>query len=212
MGLFTGKYLQPGPHLFDDQALGGDSRFIINGTFTQANGLEIPDYVVYFDGENFSPLDLEIPGTSSQSGSFISNLVDDLYIGFVGAGNGTYPTVNLNVNNGGTAKSYPIVKITRSGGTSVNLTRLANTRTGAEVLFDYEMADGETVTLDFRPGRLNASSNRQGTIFSGVLPQSILVDFFLLPGINGMVFHRVEVGSPTVTATIEWLNNYWSID
>ena len=203
-------------------------QILIGGAFTEVDGIDTPDGIALWNGSAFLPLDLSLAGTPtiwatlSVPGALRAvpgetrRRGEDFYIGgdFDGE-TGTYPLKTTTVTNGGTARVYPIVKISRSGGTSSRVSKLTNTTTDKSVYLNYSLQDGETVTLDFRPGHLSMTSDA-GRVLStnrwDILPQSILADFYLLPGINGFTIFYDALGGATVTAIISWSDTYWSVD
>ena len=202
----------------------------IVGLFNSAGGQDIPGGLLAWNGTTYIAGDLQLAvfGESSVSGLAVINgkqtlggttrLTEDIYYGGSWDGlTGTYPDGTISLNNAGTARTYPIIEIKRVGGTEAKVKRIANATTGEEILLDFNILDGETVTLDTRPGHISMTSDFiPGTLGArgrwGLLAQSILGDFFLLPGVNVITLYHNDTGTPTVFATVKWINQYWGID
>jgi hypothetical protein len=118
----------------------------------------------------------------------------------------------------GSEAAYPVLTIKRVGGTLAQIERLTNTLTGATVDFDYSLLNGETLTIDFRPGVRSCTSSVYGDRWDAVLDGSNISNFFLQSG-NGtstkdniIALHVIETGSPTITANLTYRTAYRSLD
>lgn len=107
--------------------------------------------------------------------------------------------------NNGTATAYPIFKATGPG----TIYQLANYTTGSMIYFELTLLSGETVTLDFRPGKKTFNSTFRGNIINTILPGSDVQNFRLLPGSNDI---SIFISTTAATATLTWDNRHWSVD
>ena len=182
--------------------------FWIVGSFTQSGMLTIADRIAQWNGSSWVHPDINFPG----SGDATALLLDggDVYICFNNTGNSTHAG-STTVTPSGNAKAYPIVTIKRSGGTTAKLKTLMNETTGKRLWFDYDLQDGETLTLDFRPGSRSMTSSFFGTRWE-FLPRSAPSEFYLLPAANLITAYVDVAGAPTITAFIRWKDAYWSVD
>jgi phage-related protein len=154
------------------------------------------------------------PFTVNVAASYVFDIdIDQKNLYFGGSYEGTlqYQGLTTCTNNGSTA-SYPVIKIKRSGGTSATIASLINYTDEKTVWLDYDMSDGETVTIDFRPGRRAVTSDRYGDIWNAVKRNSDFNYFRLLPGANIIGAYVELAGAPTMTATISWDLVHWSAD
>jgi hypothetical protein len=188
-----------------------DSGLYVGGTFTTAGGLTISDRVAKWNGSTWSPLDIDLPG--SPIVQTITTKKNNFYLGFSTSGTALVSYGNtVSTINPSTATAYPIIKITRSGGTGATLQSIKNETTGKQIVFNSPIADGDTITIDLRPGYKTVTSKTFGNWLYKVLSVSDLATFGLAPGSNLISFYVVPSGSPTVTATMRWRVMYWSAD
>jgi hypothetical protein len=136
---------------------------------------------------------------------------NELYFGGLFALTGQYQGLTT-CTNGGSTSTYPIIKIKRSGGTKATVASLINYTTQKRVWLDYDLADGEELVLDFRPGRRSVTSSHFGVVWEAVLRNSDFSDFYLLPGANNVGAYVELTGAPTVTTLISWDVCHWSAD
>lgn len=184
---------------------------IVGGGLSGIGGLTLNDPIAIWNGTSWRYIAFDLPTTTS-----VLALAGDktrLFIGMQTTASGTfiYPTTNTITNSGDTV-AYPVVKIKRSGGTSATIQGLNNFTSGVNLLFNLSLLNGETITIDFRPGRRAISSDVRSVFPQTALPASGLSQFNLLPGSNAIEFFVLEAGSPTVTATMEWRAGFWGVD
>lgn len=186
-----------------------DNELIASGLFTTAGGLTVTDNIARWDGFNWTPFDVDLPGAST----VLSMLYDDgdLYLGFDVSGNATVPDVTTIDNQGG-AETYPTITLKRSGGTSATLLSLRNLTTGDDLWFDLALIDQETVTIELHPDSSDILSDVRGRVARYLLRGSDLSSFRLLKGENEISALLTEAGSPTVTTILRWVDAYWSVD
>lgn len=183
-----------------------------SGIFTQVSGIAV-DGIAAWNGTAWTPIELDFSGTTF--GRLIFPSGNDLYVAYTESGTATVAasgSITLSQNNPSTVTTYPVVKIKRSGGTSVVVRQLSNATTGKNIYLNYTMSDGETLTIDLRPGRKTFISDQFGNVLRYVLPNSNVVDFGLAPGSNTLTFYSTTAGSPTVTVSLTWQVLHWSAD
>jgi len=107
---------------------------------------------------------------------------------------------------------YPFLKVKRSGGTTATLKTLRNETSGYELYFDYDLRDGETLTIDMNPKAKNITSSFYGKRLDAVLANSDMGQWRLRPESN-LVSCFVDVaGAPTITAWLQWRDAYNGLD
>jgi hypothetical protein len=116
------------------------------------------------------------------------------------------------VTNDGTKARNPVFKVSRSGGTSATLYTLRNETTGKILMFDYDLLDGETLTVDCRPGKRSITSSFFGERPAAILANSDFGSFDLKPGSNQITCFVDVAGAPTVTAWLEYRDAYLGMD
>ena len=164
-----------------------------------------------WNGSVWCYLDSQMPGAAN---AFAQKSNGDTYIG--GDSNADRSTGYLNtvVNGvaGAASETWPVWKIKRSGGTSLTLKYLRNETTGDTVYFNYALLDGETLTIDFRPGRRSVTSDFFGPVWTAVERGGDFASFRLLPGSNDLMAWAQGAGTPTVTSNMVYRKTYWSVD
>lgn len=185
-----------------------DGMVWIGGDFTTAGDLTVQGLVCW-NGYSFVHPGVQLPASSVVYKVLCNG--NNVYIGYDQPGTVYYSTPT-NVTNNGTARNYPVIKITRSGGTSSQLRNITNETTGAALYFDYNLQDGETVYIDLREGRRAVTSSYYGDIWRAVLRGSNFGDFYLIPGVNSIDVFCYNVGSPTLNAYILHQGRHESID
>jgi hypothetical protein len=182
-------------------------QLIVAGPFTIAGGKAI-DQLAAWNGSSWYHLDFQ-PPTSVTGGPVVAD-GNDLYVGLFTTGTGSYAG-NTTVTPAGTENSYPRIVIKRSGGTSAKLLSIQNETAGKRLLFDYDLLDGETITIDLRPGKRAMTSSFWGKRWR-ILPNSDLANFLLLPDSQVITAFVETAGSPTMTAFLVYKNTYWGGD
>jgi len=187
---------------------------IVGGTFTSAGGSSLPDRIAKWTGSQWEALDIDLPGApyiyALMSKTRLTSKYD-IYIGFTTTGTATVSGASTTtITNNGSAPVSPTIKIKRIGGTSAMLETIRNETTGRQLLFDLAILDGETVTIDTQAGTV--TSDFRGDLIDKMLPSSDFQDWALLPGDNAVYTYVSTAGSPTITATMQWRECYWSVD
>lgn len=201
----------------DDAALAvqttSANNIFIGGQFTTAGGVNVADGIALWDGSSYYHLDIDFPATSHiyslKTKSYNDNTYD-LYAGFDQTGT-AYTGGSSTATNNGNQPSYPIIYFKRTGGTSATISTLRNETTGAELLFNYQLLDGETLTVDLTPTKKSIVSSFFGPRFDAILANSDFGSFTLQPGANQITSFVINDGA-TVTAWLEWQEAYKSAD
>lgn len=188
------------------------------GGFTQAGPISLADRIARWNGASWAHLDVDFPATANpvmamavgnQDPVIKSNF--DLYVSTNVSGAGSLAGT-VAITNEGTQAAYPVIKITRSGGTSATLETLRNETTGLELLFNYGLLDGEELTIDLTPTQKSIVSNFFGARPDAILANSDFGQFALQPGSNNITAFVNVAGAPTITAWMEWRDAYRSQD
>jgi phage-related protein len=116
------------------------------------------------------------------------------------------------VLNAGSARAYPVITISRSGGTGAAIYSIINLTTGDAIYLQYGMVDGEVVTIDLTPGVKTIVSNHRGNIAGIALASTGIGGFCLAPGANQISVYMSAAGAPTNVVSFTWRNRYWSTD
>ena len=187
----------------------GEHVLYAGGAFTTAGDDDLPDGIAKWNGTSWAHYDLDLVGFTSVRALYVD--VDGCtYVGTDGT------SINVSgdttVTNGGTATAWPVLEFSRSGGTSAVMMGLRNETTGREIVMDYALVDGETLTLDLRPEYKTVTSNIYGSRLDAVLPGGDFANWGLAPGANLITCLIMEAGSPTLTATCRWHDTFWSSD
>lgn len=184
-----------------------DGLLYIMGNFVTAGGLTVNHQAIW-NGTTYGYLDVEF----SQATSAVASTTNgNLFIGYMNTGTAVTGYANT-VTNSGTARAYPVLTIKRVGGTSARVEYLKNNTTGATIWLNYNLLDGETLTIDFRMGQRKVTSSYWGSVWRAILRGSEITDFYLAPGINSISAFVYPVGSPTVTAAMVYVNTHISAD
>jgi hypothetical protein len=187
-----------------------DGLLYASGNFTGTTaGLTITNNLAVWNGSAWAHFDFEPPGTPSVVD--IETVRDNIYLAYGNSGTGVSSGITT-VSPSGTGTTYPVLTITRDGGTEAIVKYLRNITTSSELYLDYSLLDGEALVIDFRPGRRVITSNFAGVVWRALLPNSDFATFRLQPGDNKIALWVDETGSPTVTANLIYTENYWSLD
>lgn len=183
------------------------SRVFIGGDFTGATGLpddlEIP--FVSWNGTTFATMDLQLGG--SPTIYTVANRGEDLYVGFDTSGVSALASTVVTVNNRGKASIGPVLEVKGP----LRLFRLANLTTGHTIRMDLNILNGDRLILDLRQGRQKAVSDLLGNVMDGILPDSDVGDFRLIPGDNRIAFFALEQSGDT-EISLRWDVFNWSFD
>lgn len=189
---------------FDSQ-----NRLWVGGDFTSAGSSTLSSGLAIWDNSSWQHTDIDFGGTKDIHA--IYSFKETLYIGGdLDNASATYAGSATATNNGSTL-AYPVVYITRSGGSAATMDSIKNATTGAELLFNYQFLDGETVTIDFRPGRRRMHSSVYGEGWK-LLPSSDVANFALAIGDNVITSFFRTSGSPTMTIWAVWQQTQLGVD
>lgn len=190
-----------------------DGMVYVSGSFTEAGGITLTDRVAKWNGSSWAHLDVDLPGapnitavvTGDSDPVILANY--DVWIGFDTTGGGALAG-STTVANDGTAHTFPQFVIDRSGGTSAIVETLRNETLGLELLFDYALLDGETLTLDNLPQVQTIESNFFGSRLDATLAGDDFGDWSLQPGDNQVTCFVAVAGGPTVVGYLLYRTAY----
>jgi len=166
------------------------------------------DYLVFWNGTSWHRMDLS--GVTSAGINLCHSFgTRNLYLGFPAIATVSHSGF-ITATNAGNAKAYPIITVERSGGNSARLQFISNNTTGIQLDIEYDLIDGEILTLDFTPGQRSMRSNVYGEFWK-LLPGSDFTSFALEPGDNEILCFVDDDGA-TVTAEIKWHDSYLGVD
>jgi len=131
---------------------------------------------------------------------------EDVYVALGGSGTTTAAEIH-DVENNGKASSGPLLDVLGPA----RLEWLENQETGAQIILDLTVQDGEHVIIDMRPGYVKAVSDARGNVMEGVRPGSNLGDLRLLPGNNRIAFLASGTSGDT-EIVLRWRVTHWSFD
>jgi hypothetical protein len=189
-------------------AISDDGLLYAAGNFTTAGGLTV-DRLAIWNGSTWVYPPLDLPGAPAVYAIKLDG--DNIYLGYDTAGTAS-TSVMTTVTNSGTAIAYPVLHVGRSGGTSTSLQYLKNETTVATVYFKYALLDGETLTVDFRPGQRSVISSYFGEVVGrAVLRGSDISEFYLLPGANSISLYIANSGA-TLTSYLTWRTTHEGAD
>lgn len=193
-----------------------DGIIYVSGKFTTAGDIALTDSIAKWNGFTWAHIDVDFSGNPNlvfdigfPDPVLLTNY--DIYCGGDTSGTAAFAG-DTTVTNPGTAYAQPVIEIERSGGTSATIANIRNETTGREILMDYDLLDGETLTLDFTPGRQNVSSDFFGDRPGAVLKNSDFAIWGLLPGSNLITVFVIESGAPTVTVRMRYRASFKSFD
>lgn len=188
-----------------------NSILYVGGAFTTVDGVSLPKLATW-DGSAWASGGIAPNNT-------VYSIVSSENVYITGAFTAADTTAGYaTIEYAGSEIAYPVFTVRRDGGTSAALDFLANLETGAFIYFDYSLADGETLTIDFRPGQRSCISSISGSVWNAIDDNSDVANFYLQPG-NGsstndnvIVIESTLVGSPTITASMIYRTAYRSLD
>ena len=205
----------------------------ITGDFTELGYLDNADACAVYKGGIFYNMEITLPlegGVKLASHAFHVGLdqsvsigpvypwlpprpVQDnvnLYVGFNTVGAAIWPggitAVTANVPGG--AESKPILRLTRTGGTSARIESVRNRTTGDEIRLNLDLNDGESIYIDLVSLRVYSDyNNLQRSITP--LPGSRFASFSLLPTGNQIDVRVVNDGA-TIDGTLRYIQRHHS--
>ena len=191
------------------------------GEFTSASHSALSINLSTWNKTRFSHLDVRLPLRAGSPAGILSVYAiaiqgDDIYIGFDTSGNAIASQIHTVVNNG-KASSWPILDVVGPA----RLEWLENQDTGAVIKLDLYVRPDEYMFIDFRRGKVRAYSFFRGNVIAGVIADSDVGAFRMLPGSNRIAFLAEQTdsipGSPgeeaiTDEITLRWATRHWSFD
>lgn len=203
-------------------AVGPDGVLWIGGQFDTAGGIALSDGVTRWNGFTYSHLDVDLDGgTSTTSVLAISinqstdPVINSSYDVYLGGGWGAFSSDyggKITATNGGSTLAFPKIVIARSGGTTAVIETLRNETNGEEILFNYSLLSGETLTIDLTPLNKSVVSSFFGPRLDAILPQSDFGTWNLQPSSNVLTSFVAATGAPTITAWLLWRDTFKSYD
>lgn len=191
--------------------VGPDGTTYISGSFTTAGGIDIANVFAIWNNYAYAHIDFYLPGTTeyalftSQHADPVIPQIYDVYIGTtIGTG---YYGGKVTIDNDSTIPITPKIIYSRAGGTSATLATLRNEGTGKQILFNYDLLDGETLTIDLEPTKRTIISSFSGSTPSAALPNSDIGTFTLLPDSNIITSFIINDGA-TITAWMQWRDRF----
>ncbi len=172
------------------------------GVFTVAGGVVLPDKAAIWTGSVWTSLDIDLPGNAAIWA--ISTTATGVFIGFDTSGSATASGITSLTYNGDTY-GYPILTATGPG----QLYQLSNLTTEHNIYFDILLEDGETVSLDLRPGYKTFTSTFRGAVDDSILEGSDVESFFLLPGTNNI---SILIDDASASGFMLWNERFMSFD
>jgi len=170
-------------------AISKDGAVHVVGAFTEIGGVVGADKIARWNGEVWTYLDIDLPGSPVPDIVYLCNYDPvvsknyDIYVGFDTTGSGDLAGDTI-ITNPGTAHFYPTIKITASGGSDRVLYSLRNETIGKELLFNYTLLDGETLTIYLKPPNRRIISSFFGPRPDAILANSDFAQFSIQPGDN----------------------------
>lgn len=187
------------------------------GTFTTMGDLGVVDPRAVWDGATWAESDLDISGGHTHDRMAIGRHDPlttnnyDVYIIIASIPTGYFPG-SATVANSGTTPAFPRIKVSRSGGTAAVLRSIQNATTSKRLQFNYDLQDGETLTIDASPNYKSITSDFYGLRMDAMLARSTFGAFALQPGDNIITMMVEFSGAPTITTWMEWVDTYRSYD
>lgn len=184
----------------------------ISGSFTSVASSTLIQYVGIWNGYIWMPLEVTLPVNTTEGRAVVVRDNGDFYLGFNGTGTST-TAGQTTVNNTGTASVFPKLTLKRDdGGVSSTFLVLNNETTDDELRFNYPLAVGEELIVDFSPNNKTITSNYYGKVLRALLRGSDFASFKLQPGNNTITLFIPSSGAGVLTSILEWKNNFWSLD
>lgn len=181
-------------------------RVFYGGDFQRATGADFAKLICTWNGTSFSHLDLELPGAGNDVHGLMLN-GKDIYVGHETIGTAAQASAIHTINNRGKASVGVVLECLGPA----RLLWLENQTTGHVIRMDLTVQDGEIVTIDLREGMQRFVSDFRGNVAEGILPDSDLTGWKLLPGDNVVAFFARDTDSNT-EISLRWAIRHWSFD
>lgn len=183
-------------------------RVFYGGDFSRATGAEFAEWITTWNGTSFAHLDLELPsaaGVNEIHGILLNG--KDIYLGHEVIGTAAIASAIHTIKNRGKTAVGVVLECLGPA----RLLWLENQTTGHVIRMDLTVQDGETVRIDLREGMQNFVSDFRGNVADGILPDSDLTGWKLLPGDNTVAFFAKDTSSAT-EISLRWAIQHWSFD
>lgn len=201
----------------DSISIAPDNTIWVTGDFTQAGLLTTTAHLARWNGYAWVHYDFTYPFTGEgvvMASQYTDPVVKgnyDIWLGFDNSATGDYGGL-VTVDNEGSTIAFPKIIFNRSGGTSATIETLRNERTSDELFFDYDLLDGETLTIDLSPTQKSIVSSQFGSRLDAILANSDFGDWSLLTGNNDITSFVLEGGAPTIVGYMLWRDSYDGYD
>lgn len=199
--------------------VGPDNMLYVFGSFD-----DIGRDIARWNGSSWLPIDAEWPDPTILYTGAVGSIDPvelskyDIFLGGDFSGNANVSGTTTLTNTGNKA-FLPFIQVSRSGGTDATLITIRNATTGTELALDYDLLDGETLTIDLRISRdpfdrkgPNITSNFFGPRNDAILPGSDFTEFKIDPDDNEISTLVLTTGGPTILATMLWRALYDGMD
>lgn len=191
-----------------------DAKLYAGGAFTSAGGLTLGDRVAIWNGSKWELVDIDLPGSPNVWAIYTTG--QDIWLGFSTSGVG-YFSNPVTVTNNGNEPAYPVISITRTGGTSATLQAIINETTGKKLLFNTSLNIGQTLEIDLHPDKKAMrvyGGNGIGAEDAGwtMLPGSDITSFNIVRGDNTISTFTSIAGSPTFAGFIRFIDTFGTLD
>ena len=187
------------------------------GTFTEAGDITTTKRIAKFNGTSWSNLDVSFAGVPIVEAIALGPpdpVVErnfNIWVGPQDTGVAQFAGA-VTVTNNGTTLAWPVITVNRSGGTTATLTSIRNEILGLELLFDYALLDGETLTIDLDPTTGSIVSSFFGQREDAILANSDRGQWAIQVGDNDVTAFVDVAGGPTITAFLIFKTPYKSFD
>lgn len=181
-----------------------DGELIAAGIFDSTGSKSLPSQVATWHDNMWLDMGSGYASDAMTGGVYVAyEGTDGLYLG--GQFYGTWTAAGTtSVTNAGTARAYPVITLAGPGA----LYYIINWTTDQRLYFDLTLLEGETLTIDLRPGIKTITSNFRGNCLP-FLVSGNLIDWYLAPGTNDI---GVWIDDATADADISFEPRYWSAD
>ncbi|KKM17018.1 hypothetical protein LCGC14_1679990 [marine sediment metagenome] len=181
-------------------------RAYFGGSFGALTDAEFAKRVGSWSGYSFSHLDIELPLPGNE---VYGLMLDgrDIWLGFGVGGIAAQASFVQTVENRGKASVDVVLEVLGPA----RLLWLENQTTGDVIRMDLIVDPTETVVLDSREGKQEFVSDYKGNVGRGILADSDLADFGLIPGENKIAFFARDTDSNT-EIVLRWSIRHWSFD
>ena len=193
VGLWNGTSLIPLAGGVNEEVfslgVGPTGLLYVGGEFTEAGGIPMERLAVW-DGSAWVLEDFRMPAAEAVFAITIGDpdpVVPgnyDIYLGFATPLGLEEAAGSVVVTNPGTAHAHPILKVSRAGGSAAKLISVRNETTGKAIRFNYDLLDGETLTIDLGVAEKSIISDFRGRRAEARLASGDFGSFDLQPGVN----------------------------